>query len=185
MPLYFQVSVDFSYCNNAWNHFLWIYAREESSTSGRDLSNCWSCILHLMKSGHHVCNIQLFFTVNDAAVVKKNVSKRSHNLWYESRLLSKDHGGKDGKDKAKKVYCYISPRVGSIVSFLHYSRLLPRGPVYGGHKMSQIGHFLFHLNICNQDASQLRTAFVSPQGVLNKEVLLYLLEIISAQDEPC
>ena len=36
--------------------------------------------------------------------VDKFIAKRSHNLWFEARMVSDDH-------KAKKVYCYISPKV--------------------------------------------------------------------------
>ncbi|XP_064623307.1 apoptosis-resistant E3 ubiquitin protein ligase 1-like isoform X2 [Lineus longissimus] len=69
----------------------------------------------------------IVLSVNDAAVVKKNVSKRSHSLWYESRLLSKDlngRDGKEGKDKVKKVYCYISPRQLIIKEF--YLKIIPK-----------------------------------------------------------
>ena len=40
----------------------------------------------------------------DAAVVEKNVSQKSLNVWYEAQQAM--DGG-----KTKKVYCYISPKV--------------------------------------------------------------------------
>ena len=41
----------------------------------------------------------------DAAVVEKNVSRKSLNVWYEAQQAM-------DKGKTKKVYCYISPKVG-------------------------------------------------------------------------
>ena len=40
----------------------------------------------------------------DAAVVEKNISRKSLNVWYEAHQTV-DRG------KTKKVYCYISPKV--------------------------------------------------------------------------
>ena len=37
--------------------------------------------------------------------VDKYIIKRSHNLWFEGKLILSD------KRDAKKVYCYISPKV--------------------------------------------------------------------------
>ncbi|GAB1610051.1 apoptosis-resistant E3 ubiquitin protein ligase 1-like [Argonauta hians] len=44
---------------------------------------------------------------NDMARVKKNLAKRSHDIWYEARLLSCNH---DVLEKPKKVYVYMSPK---------------------------------------------------------------------------
>ena len=38
--------------------------------------------------------------------VQNAVAKKNHNLYYEARLLSPDT-----QQKAKKVFCYISPKV--------------------------------------------------------------------------
>ena len=40
-------------------------------------------------------------------LVEKQVEKRELNNWYEARLLSASP-----HEKGKKVYCYITPRVG-------------------------------------------------------------------------
>ena len=42
---------------------------------------------------------------DDMKKVDKNIVKRSHNLWFEAKLILSSQ-----KD-AKKVYCYISPKV--------------------------------------------------------------------------
>ena len=42
-------------------------------------------------------------TEEDAKVVERNLSKKNINLYYEATLMQ--------DKKAKKVYCYISPRV--------------------------------------------------------------------------
>lgn len=41
----------------------------------------------------------------DGALVQKNVAKKSHNIWYEAKLV-----GKNGDSKLRKVFCYISPK---------------------------------------------------------------------------
>ena len=41
---------------------------------------------------------------DDMKKVDRNIVKRSHNLWFEVKLISTQ------KDP-KKVYCYISPKV--------------------------------------------------------------------------
>ena len=43
-------------------------------------------------------------------LVEKQVEKRELNNWYEARLLSASP-----HEKGKKVYCYITPRVGLCV----------------------------------------------------------------------
>lgn len=48
------------------------------------------------------------FSDDDLEVVNKTTSKKSHNLWYEARLLSDTA---DSAEKAKRVYVYISPKV--------------------------------------------------------------------------
>ncbi|KAK3093591.1 hypothetical protein FSP39_017830 [Pinctada imbricata] len=49
----------------------------------------------------------LVISKEDMAHVNKNLTKKRHNIWYEARLLSKDH---ESTDKAKRVYVYISPK---------------------------------------------------------------------------
>lgn len=57
-----------------------------------------SCFLQ--RDGHFV-----FWSPDmDAAVVEKNVSRKSLNVWYEAQQAM-------DKGKTKKVYCYISPKV--------------------------------------------------------------------------
>ena len=45
-----------------------------------------------------------FLPDSDAALVEKNLQKKSLNVWYEAKLLAE-------RGKSKKVYCYIFPRV--------------------------------------------------------------------------
>ena len=47
----------------------------------------------------------LMATDDDMKKVDKNIIKRSHNLWFEAKMILSTQ-----KD-AKKVYCYISPKV--------------------------------------------------------------------------
>ncbi len=54
----------------------------------------------------------LIFAAEESASVKKAVAKKSHNLYYEARLLTSNY---DNQQKPKKVYCYISPKVGAVV----------------------------------------------------------------------
>ena len=49
----------------------------------------------------------------DAAVVEKNISRKSLNVWYEAQQTV-DRG------KTKKVYCYISPKVSESYRCLGY-----------------------------------------------------------------
>ncbi|XP_071161964.1 apoptosis-resistant E3 ubiquitin protein ligase 1-like isoform X1 [Mytilus edulis] len=49
----------------------------------------------------------LVISDDDLEVVNKTTSKKSHNLWYEARLLSDTA---DSAEKAKRVYVYISPK---------------------------------------------------------------------------
>ncbi|KAJ8308581.1 hypothetical protein KUTeg_013455 [Tegillarca granosa] len=49
----------------------------------------------------------LVISVDDMSQVNKNLARKSHNIWYEARLLS---GDPDSNDKAKRVYVYISPK---------------------------------------------------------------------------
>ncbi|XP_013781434.2 apoptosis-resistant E3 ubiquitin protein ligase 1-like isoform X1 [Limulus polyphemus] len=51
----------------------------------------------------------------DACLVQKNVAKKSHNIWYEARLISVDG---QRLPKSKKVYCYISPKQLTIREFM-------------------------------------------------------------------
>jgi len=44
------------------------------------------------------------YVAEDMNKVDKFIAKRSHNLWFEARMMTDDH-------KDKKVYCYISPKV--------------------------------------------------------------------------
>lgn len=55
-----------------------------------------------------ICWLKLSFSADDSAAVKKAVAKKSHNLYYDARLLT---GNYDNQQKPKKVYCYISPKV--------------------------------------------------------------------------
>lgn len=43
----------------------------------------------------------------DSNLVRKNVAKKSHNIWYEACLIAYDG---DRLQKPKKVLCYISPK---------------------------------------------------------------------------
>ena len=47
----------------------------------------------------------ILLTDDDMKKVDKYILKRSHNLWFEARLILSTQ-----KD-SKKVYCYISPKV--------------------------------------------------------------------------
>ena len=49
----------------------------------------------------------------DAAVVEKNISRKSLNVWYEA------HQTVD-REKTKNVYCYISPKVSESYRYLEY-----------------------------------------------------------------
>ena len=52
----------------------------------------------------HLC--VLVCVEDDLIKVDKFVKARSHNLWFETKLI------KDGSQgNAKTVYCYISPKV--------------------------------------------------------------------------
>ncbi|CAI9739768.1 apoptosis-resistant E3 ubiquitin protein ligase 1-like [Octopus vulgaris] len=49
----------------------------------------------------------LVLNLNDTSRVKKNLAKRSHDIWYEARLLSCNH---ERLEKPKKLYVYMSPK---------------------------------------------------------------------------
>ncbi|XP_071079014.1 apoptosis-resistant E3 ubiquitin protein ligase 1-like [Haliotis cracherodii] len=49
----------------------------------------------------------LVLNYEETTHVHKNLAKKSHNMWYEARLISCNH---EKLDKAKKVYVYISPK---------------------------------------------------------------------------
>ena len=49
----------------------------------------------------------------DAAVVEKNISRKSLNVWYEAQQAME-------RGKTKKVYCYISPKVKESCRCLEY-----------------------------------------------------------------
>ncbi|CAE1153964.1 AREL1 [Acanthosepion pharaonis] len=49
----------------------------------------------------------LVLSCDDTARVKKNLAKRSHDIWYEARLISCNH---EHLEKPKKVYVYMSPK---------------------------------------------------------------------------
>uniref|UniRef100_T1IIH2 HECT-type E3 ubiquitin transferase n=1 Tax=Strigamia maritima TaxID=126957 RepID=T1IIH2_STRMM len=49
----------------------------------------------------------IVLNAKEVDVVEKNVDKKSHNIWYEAKLLSVNE---EKYSKAKKVYCYISPK---------------------------------------------------------------------------
>ena len=49
----------------------------------------------------------------DAAVVEKNISRKSLNVWYEAQQAME-------RGKTKKVYCYISPKVKESCMCLEY-----------------------------------------------------------------
>ncbi|KAI0220593.1 Apoptosis-resistant E3 ubiquitin protein ligase 1 [Lamellibrachia satsuma] len=61
----------------------------------------------------------LVLTKQEMATVNNAVAKKSHNLYYEARLLSSD-----AQQKAKKVFCYISPKQLTIKEF--YLRIFPK-----------------------------------------------------------
>ena len=50
------------------------------------------------------------YTEDDMIKVNKFVKARSHNLWFEAKLIT--HSQKN----TKTVYCYISPKVIVIVN---------------------------------------------------------------------
>jgi hypothetical protein len=53
-------------------------------------------------------------------------------------------------------------------------------PLYWGHQSSVPNcSFLFNLTFGNQGTSQLRSAFVSPKGVLYREVVLYIITLMA------
>ena len=53
----------------------------------------------------------------DSATVKKAVAKKSHNVYYDARLLTSNY---DSQQKPKKVYCYISPKVNATPVFFPF-----------------------------------------------------------------
>ena len=61
-----------------------------------------------------VLNWILWFVAEDSTSVKKTVAKKSHNLYYDARLLTSNY---DNQQKPKKVYCYISPKVNAVKFF--------------------------------------------------------------------
>ncbi|CAH1791950.1 unnamed protein product [Owenia fusiformis] len=63
----------------------------------------------------------LVLNENDSNLVKKNTAKKSHNIWYEGRLLSSNN---EKLSKAKKVFCYISPKQLTIKEF--YLKIIPK-----------------------------------------------------------
>ena len=66
--------------------------------------------LQILSSNRHV----LYFAsavAEDSATVKKAVAKKSHNVYYDARLLTSNY---DSQQKPKKVYCYISPKVKTV-----------------------------------------------------------------------
>ena len=48
-------------------------------------------------------NVGLMATDDDMRKVDKYIIRRSHNLWFEAKLII--------SSDVKKVYCYISPKV--------------------------------------------------------------------------
>ncbi|XP_066279414.1 apoptosis-resistant E3 ubiquitin protein ligase 1-like isoform X2 [Branchiostoma lanceolatum] len=61
----------------------------------------------------------LVLSKTDSSMVQKNVAKKSVNVWYEAFLLQVGEG-----KKAKKVYCYISPKQLTVREFI--LRIIPR-----------------------------------------------------------
>ncbi|KAI8484372.1 Apoptosis-resistant E3 ubiquitin protein ligase 1 [Branchiostoma belcheri] len=61
----------------------------------------------------------LVLSKTDSSTVQKNVAKKSLNVWYEAYLLLAGEG-----KKAKKVYCYISPKQLTVREFI--LRIIPR-----------------------------------------------------------
>ena len=60
------------------------------------------CMLH-----RHVFEMKMFVVAEDLTCVEKNI-KKSHNIWYEARLLQCNH---EHLAKPKKVFIYITPKV--------------------------------------------------------------------------
>nr|XP_006821499.1 PREDICTED: apoptosis-resistant E3 ubiquitin protein ligase 1-like [Saccoglossus kowalevskii] len=63
----------------------------------------------------------LVLNETDAGKVKKNVAKKSLNIWYEAYLLRSNN---ERHRKLKKVFCYISPKQLTIKEF--YLRIIPK-----------------------------------------------------------
>lgn len=58
---------------------------------------------------------------SDASLVRKNVAKKSHNIWYEAKLVGLN-GEKLGKPK--KVFVYISPKQLTVKEYM--LRIIPK-----------------------------------------------------------
>ena len=63
----------------------------------------------MVSNQHSLCHYEFLFSEKDTAAVKKAVAKKNTNVYYEARLLSSNY---DKGQKPKKVYCYLSPKVG-------------------------------------------------------------------------
>lgn len=58
---------------------------------------------------------------SDAALVRKNVAKKSHNIWYEAKLIAMNC---EKLTKPKKVFVYISPKQLTIKEYV--LRIIPK-----------------------------------------------------------
>ncbi|KAH7972885.1 hypothetical protein HPB52_018468 [Rhipicephalus sanguineus] len=58
---------------------------------------------------------------SDAALVRKNVAKKSHNIWYEAKLIAMNC---EKLSKPKKVFVYISPKQLTIKEYV--LRIIPK-----------------------------------------------------------
>ena len=56
----------------------------------------------------HTSFVYLMVTDDNMKKVDRYIAKRNHNLWFEAKLISHCH------KEAKKVYCYISPKVSDL-----------------------------------------------------------------------
>ena len=62
-------------------------------------------------------NVGLMVADDDMRKVDKYIIRRSHNLWFEAKLIL------SCQNDAKKVYCYISPKVVFDGSYCYYFRM--------------------------------------------------------------
>lgn len=75
----------------------------EIETASRVSNNLAQLFIELFI--HTVFCVWCMPTDDNMRKVDKYIVKRSHNLWFEAKMIL------SGQKEAKKVYCYISPKV--------------------------------------------------------------------------
>lgn len=114
-------------------------------SSNRPVTSCYhweshpensriALVLNLNKVGCYQVNVSyrgtslsngdfhvIVLSKSDAALVRKNVAKKSHNIWYEAKLIAMNC---ERLSKPKKVFVYISPKQLTIKEYV--LRIIPK-----------------------------------------------------------